>query len=50
MVDWGMATSVAISGIVSVFAVLIMLQIGVQITGMVIDSLAKKQSQNKTTN
>ncbi|TYO96555.1 OadG family transporter subunit [Desulfallas thermosapovorans] len=49
MVDWGMAASVAISGIVSVFAVLIMLQIGVQITGMVIDSQAKKQSQKQNT-
>ncbi|AGL03835.1 OadG family transporter subunit [Desulfoscipio gibsoniae] len=47
MVDWGAATSVALSGIVSVFAVLIVLQIGVQITGKVIDSQAKKQTQKQ---
>ncbi|WP_347489376.1 OadG family transporter subunit [Desulfoscipio sp. XC116] len=47
MVDWGMATSVALSGIVSVFAVLAVLQIAVQVAGKIIDGQAKKQAQKQ---
>ncbi len=48
MVDWGQATMVALSGVVSVFAVLLVLQIAVTITGSVTESLAKKQTDKQT--
>ncbi len=41
------AIAVCISGLGSVFAVLLILQIGIQITGSVIDSMAKKQTQQQ---
>ncbi|HBX23448.1 MAG TPA: hypothetical protein DEF34_07460 [Desulfotomaculum sp.] len=51
MVDWGAATTVAVSGILSVFAVLMILQISVQTTGWVVTSLdKKKQEKSKATN
>ncbi|KAF1086263.1 hypothetical protein SPSYN_01007 [Sporotomaculum syntrophicum] len=48
MVDWGEVTMVAVSGIVSVFAVLIILNIAVSITGSVLDSITKKQSEKQS--
>ncbi|MFA7468725.1 MAG: OadG family transporter subunit [Desulfotomaculaceae bacterium] len=51
MVDWGAAFTVALSGIISVFAVLILLQISVQATSWVVTSLNKKsQEKSKATN
>ncbi len=51
MVDWGAALTVALSGIISVFVVLILLQISVQGTGAVIKSMEKKnQEKLKATN
>lgn len=47
MVDWGSATSVAVSGIFSVFAVLVMLQISITVTGSVIDGQAKRQAEKQ---
>ncbi len=50
MVDWGTASTVAISGVLSVFAVLIILQISVQITSSVVSSMDKKnQEKSKAT-
>ena len=48
MVDWEAATTVALTGILSVFAVLAVLQITVQLSGSIINSqLRKKQQQQK---
>lgn len=50
MVDWGAASTVAVSGILSVFAVLIILQISVQTTGWVVASLDKKKQEKLKSN
>jgi len=47
MVDWGNATSVALSGIISVFAVLAVLQIAVTVSGKVIEGMAKGQAEKQ---
>jgi len=50
MVDWGAAFTVALSGIISVFAVLILLQVSVQATSWVVTSMNKKnQEKSKAT-
>ena len=41
-IDWGQVISVALSGISSVFAVLIILMISVLLAGTVISSFTKK--------
>ena len=46
MPDWGQAMSVAMSGLISVFAVLFILMIAVQVTGAVIGSFAKKKENS----
>lgn len=48
-VDWELATSVALSGIVSVFVVLTVLQVAVQLVGKVIDGQAQKQKEKQNT-
>ena len=51
MVDWGAASTVALSGLISVFVVLIILQVSVQATSWVVSSLdKKKQEKLKATN
>ena len=47
MVDWGAATSVALTGIISVFAVLAVLQITVQVSGIIINSQSQKRQQKQ---
>lgn len=47
MVDWGAATSVALSGILSVFAVLAVLMIIVQISGKIISGQTRKKQQRQ---
>ena len=47
MVDWGAATSVALSGILSVFAVLAVLMIIVQISGKIISGQVRKKQQRQ---
>ncbi len=47
-VDWGQATAVAISGVTSVFAVLLILQIAVTVAGGVIESFTKKQAEKQS--
>jgi|GEM_PF-1709333 len=45
MIDWGAALTVALSGIISVFAVLILLQIAVQGSGAIIKSMEQKNQE-----
>jgi Na+-transporting methylmalonyl-CoA/oxaloacetate decarboxylase gamma subunit len=47
MVDWDAAVSVALSGIVSVFAVLAVLQVTVQVAGTIINSQAQKEKEKQ---
>ncbi|WP_081410910.1 OadG family transporter subunit [Desulfotruncus alcoholivorax] len=47
MVDWEAAAVVAFTGIISVFAVLAVLQIAVQISGSIINSQMKKKQKQK---
>lgn len=47
MVDWDAAARVALSGIVSVFAVLAVLQVTVQVAGAIINSQAQKQKEKQ---
>lgn len=45
MVDWEAATSVALSGILSVFAVLAVLMVTVQVSGKMVNSQTQKKQQ-----
>ncbi len=47
MTDWNAAAAVALSGVVSVFLVLAVLMVGVQVAGCIITAREKKQAEKQ---